>query len=84
MSLEAKKETRSIMRNDLDMVHVEMVSEQEMTTLPFECNLEEILKPPTERFVIFLSPQSQFRTHSFVSGIDSSILFQICISEYPL
>uniref|UniRef100_A0A0M3I666 Small ribosomal subunit protein bS6m n=1 Tax=Ascaris lumbricoides TaxID=6252 RepID=A0A0M3I666_ASCLU len=49
MSLEAKKETRSIMRNDLDMVHVEMVSEQEMTTPPFECNLEEILKPPTER-----------------------------------
>ncbi|VDM28944.1 unnamed protein product [Toxocara canis] len=53
MSLEAKKKTRSILRNDLDMVHVEMVSEAEMTTPPFECNLEELLKPPSERLVVF-------------------------------
>ncbi|VDK51531.1 unnamed protein product [Anisakis simplex] len=49
MSMDEKKKTRSILRNDLDMVHVEMVSDTEMSTPPFECNLEELLKPPTER-----------------------------------
>lgn len=49
LSLEAKTKTKTILSNDLEMVHVAVVSDAEMTTSPFECNLEEILKPPSER-----------------------------------
>uniref|UniRef100_A0A1I7Z9K9 Small ribosomal subunit protein bS6m n=1 Tax=Steinernema glaseri TaxID=37863 RepID=A0A1I7Z9K9_9BILA len=49
MSLEANKRTKTILRNDLDMVHVESVSEAETRSAPFECDLEELLKPATER-----------------------------------
>ncbi|PAV59960.1 hypothetical protein WR25_18038 [Diploscapter pachys] len=48
MSSPARLEAKTILRNDLDTVHVEAVLTP--TEKPeFECNLEEILKPPAER-----------------------------------
>ncbi|KAK0425839.1 hypothetical protein QR680_009418 [Steinernema hermaphroditum] len=49
MSLDAHKRTKTILRNDLDMVHVDMVSETDLCAAPFECNLDELLKPAPER-----------------------------------
>ncbi|MFH4979537.1 hypothetical protein AB6A40_006246 [Gnathostoma spinigerum] len=49
LSREARNKTLSILSNDLDTVHVYIVSEDDVKTEPFECNLEELLKPAPER-----------------------------------
>ncbi|CAI4230169.1 unnamed protein product [Auanema sp. JU1783] len=47
MSVDARKVTKSIFQNDLDTVHVDIVPIQ--SSQKIDCNLEELLKPPTER-----------------------------------
>ncbi|KHJ89186.1 orotate phosphoribosyltransferase [Oesophagostomum dentatum] len=56
MSTEARNATKSILLHDLDMVHVAVVPVPTAQP-PIKCNLEEILKPPSERqdFVASLS-----------------------------
>ncbi|CAJ0921652.1 unnamed protein product, partial [Mesorhabditis belari] len=47
MSREMRESVDSILRQDLDTVHVGIVTNEEKE--PIECNLEELLKPPAER-----------------------------------
>ncbi|TKR92992.1 hypothetical protein L596_007532 [Steinernema carpocapsae] len=49
MPLDKSKKTKTILRNDLDLVHVEMVGESELDHSLIECDLHELLKPATER-----------------------------------
>ena len=52
MPRDEQLKVKKLLMNDLDMVHIGVVSDADMNTEPFECNLAEILKPPAERFVI--------------------------------
>lgn len=49
MSREKKSEAVSLLKNDLDMVHVCAVDGKELEWPKFTCNFGEILKPPAER-----------------------------------
>ncbi|KAH7727836.1 Protein MRPS-6 [Aphelenchoides avenae] len=52
MPLQKLQDARKILQNDLDFVHVASVSDHELSQPPKECNLEELLKPPTERAAV--------------------------------
>lgn len=47
MSTDARNTTKSIFMHDLDMLHVAVVPTTQQE--PIQCNLEEILKPPSQR-----------------------------------
>ncbi|VDN56724.1 unnamed protein product [Dracunculus medinensis] len=49
MPLETKRKVLELGRNDTDLIHIAIVSSAELDCPPFECNLEEILKPPAQR-----------------------------------
>lgn len=50
LSVEARKAVKSIFSHDLDLMHVAIVpSPASLSTPPIKCNLEEILKPPSQR-----------------------------------
>ncbi|KAJ1363128.1 hypothetical protein KIN20_022905 [Parelaphostrongylus tenuis] len=50
--MEARKAVKSIFSHDLDLMHVAIVpSPSSTSTPPIKCNLEEILKPPSQRQV---------------------------------
>ncbi|CAD6199096.1 unnamed protein product [Caenorhabditis auriculariae] len=51
MSTDARKKTKSILINDLDTVHVDVLP-VETANIDAPCNLEEILKPPAERTAV--------------------------------
>lgn len=54
MPLETKRKVLELGRNDTDLIHIAIVSSAELDCPPFECNLEEILKPPAQRYFFFL------------------------------
>lgn len=48
MPREVRVMTTTVLRNDLDLVHVAFVPEKRHE--PIQCNLEELLKPPPKRY----------------------------------
>uniref|UniRef100_A0AC35THJ1 28S ribosomal protein S6, mitochondrial n=1 Tax=Rhabditophanes sp. KR3021 TaxID=114890 RepID=A0AC35THJ1_9BILA len=49
MPIETQRKALSILVNDLDLLHVHFVNTKILETPSFECNLEDILKPPAQR-----------------------------------
>lgn len=50
---EEKNNIFQLLLNDLDVVHVAALSENDLRWPKFECNLAEILKPPSQRYIAF-------------------------------
>ncbi|VDD92949.1 unnamed protein product [Enterobius vermicularis] len=63
ISREEKNNIFQLLLNDLDVVHVAALSENDLRWPKFECNLAEILKPPSQRESVKLLRETQKLGH---------------------